>query len=217
MSWQKLTPAIKNKITADWKTAFPAFGIYKPMHLLRRSGPLVVGILLERNSNNDSYKPIFHIHNLSYPFPVVSLGLPSQVPNVYVHVEWHDKQYSDLTNQLKSIAYLPLSGEISLNEIFSGFYSYLQGNKNPYEPNAFRDLALICGWCGNFELVVRVLSDAKNTMTKWPAAVLKQLGGLDEWASKINALANNRRALEMTTIEETTKHRLSDIPATPIK
>jgi hypothetical protein len=43
MTWQTLTPAWKTKITADWSAAFPGLGVYKPLHLLRRAGPLLMG------------------------------------------------------------------------------------------------------------------------------------------------------------------------------
>lgn len=87
MSWKKLTPAIKKRITNDWHRLFPALGVYKPMHLLNRVGPLLIGILLEVKSGNHNYIPTFHVHNLTRPFPVVALGLATTLNREYVHQE----------------------------------------------------------------------------------------------------------------------------------
>ena len=74
---KKLTPAVKRKITLDWHDCFPEMGIYKPLHLLRRVGPLLIGILLERDRTADRYLPTFYVHNLAKHFPVITLTLAS--------------------------------------------------------------------------------------------------------------------------------------------
>lgn len=60
-----LTAAAKKKITLDWSRLFPELGTYRPLHLLRRVGPLLQGIALERTSGNDLYRPMAHIHCLA--------------------------------------------------------------------------------------------------------------------------------------------------------
>lgn len=217
MSWKTLTPAAKKKITADWNTAFTDFGTYKPMHLLRRTGPLLMGVLLEKGASNDFYKPVFHVHNLARAFPVVSLSLPRQVPNEYVHVEWHDSKFPELAKRLVNLAYLPLSGEPTLADILNGFRSYLRKPSTPYEPDAFRDLALICGWAGNRDEIANVLCEAENAMKQWPAAVLKQIGGLEPWLTSIRVAAENQTALKATVAAQIMTHGVGGIPATELK
>ena len=217
MSWKTLTPAAKKKITADWNTTFADFGVYKPMHLLRRTGPLLMGVLLERGSSNDFYKPIFHVHNLARVFPVVSLALPREVPNEYVHVEWHDAKFQEITKRLGELAYMPLSGELALADIVDGFRSYQRKPSMPYEPDAFRDLALICGWCGNRIELANVLRETEKVMKQWPAVVLKQIGGLDHWLSGVRASAENQDELRAITAVQITKHGVGSIPATDLR
>lgn len=217
MSWKTLTPAAKKKITADWNVAFADFGTYKPMHLLRRTGPLIMGVLLEKGANNDFYKPVFHVHNLARAFPVVSLSLPRQVPNEYVHVEWHESKFPEMAKRLVDLAYLPLSGELTLADILNGFRSYLRKPSTPYEPDAFRDLALICGWTGNRAEVANVLREAENAMKQWPAAVLKQIGGLEQWLAAARVAAENQEALKVTVAAQITTHGVGGIPATELR
>jgi hypothetical protein len=216
MSWQILTPSSKKKITADWHAAFPAFGVHKPMHLLRRTGPLLTGVLLERGAGNDSYKPIFHVHNLAHAFPVISLSMPREVPHEYVHVEWHASKFSGLAKRLGELAYLPVSGPLGLNDIIAGFRAYLQKPFSPYEPNTYRDLALICGWCGAQAELSNTLEEAKTAMSAWPAQVLRQIGGLKPWLDSVRACAQDQSGMRSTTASEITKHRLDGIPATEL-
>lgn len=57
----KLTQYLQDKITEDWARLLPGLGIYKPMRLLRRVGPMLTGICLDRDSGNEAYRPTFHV------------------------------------------------------------------------------------------------------------------------------------------------------------
>jgi len=72
-----LTPAVARALTRDWATEFPAFAVWRPLRLLRRLGPWVQGITLERSSAGDDYRPTAHVHALTRDFPVISLTLAS--------------------------------------------------------------------------------------------------------------------------------------------
>src|SRR5262245_52128258 len=70
-----LTKQTKKIITMDWARLFPQLAVRKPMYLLRAVGPLVIVILLERDSANDCYLPIVHVHNLCRSTDVMRLTL----------------------------------------------------------------------------------------------------------------------------------------------
>lgn len=213
MSWTKLTPAAKKKITSDWNEAYSAFGVYKPLHLLRRVGPLLMGIALEKGASNDFYKPIFHVHNLSKAFPVISLSQPKRIPNEYVQVDWHESKYAELAERLKEQAYLPLSGDVTLTEVINGFYCYLQNPLTPFEPDVYKDLAMICGWAGALERAEEVVVESERAMKKWPANVLNQIGGLNAWLEDVRALSHHGAKLTSTCEKEIGSHKLDGIPA----
>lgn len=217
MSWKTFTAADKKTITTDWNAAFPSFGVYKPLHLLRRNGPLLTGILLERGRNNDGYEPIFHVHNLTRPFPTVSLSWPRRIPNEYVHIEWHAGKFPDLARKIGELAYLPLSGDLALSDIVGGGQSYLRTATNRYDIHAHSDLALLAGWCGNQQEVTNALQQAEKIMKQWPPAVLNQIGGLDNWLESVRVLAVDQAKLQATAREQIAVHKLEKIPAGELK
>jgi hypothetical protein len=65
---------VANKITKDWQRELPKLGINRPMSLLRRVGPLLVGVSLEREFGS-RYTPTFHVHFLGKQSPGMLLSL----------------------------------------------------------------------------------------------------------------------------------------------
>lgn len=74
-----LNKSAEKQITADWQREMPSLGIYRPRHLLRRVGLLLVGVLLERDSGRDMYHPMFHVHCMGKALHFVSLTLCTQL------------------------------------------------------------------------------------------------------------------------------------------
>ena len=72
---QRLTKSLEKSIAEDWRQHLTGLAVYQPRHLLRRVGPLHVGVCLDRDSLGDKYKPCFHVHFLGKEFPTVSLTL----------------------------------------------------------------------------------------------------------------------------------------------
>jgi hypothetical protein len=124
MTWKKMTSVDKKRITSDWNQLFPSLGVYKPMHLLNRIGPLLVGILLEVKSGNESYIPTFHVHNLTRPFPVVSLGMKTTLNRQYVHPEWHEKKLKGMALKMKETALITFEGDLKLDTVIDGLGFY---------------------------------------------------------------------------------------------
>ena len=52
----KVTPALKKRISQDWQGCFPGLKIWKPIRLLRRVGPLLIGITLALGSSQYGYQ-----------------------------------------------------------------------------------------------------------------------------------------------------------------
>jgi len=50
-----LTKSAEKQITEDWQREILSLGVYEPRWLLRRVGPLLVGICLDRDSGGTSY------------------------------------------------------------------------------------------------------------------------------------------------------------------
>jgi hypothetical protein len=212
MPWQKLTPAGKKKITADWSAEFPGFGVYKPLYLLRRAGPLLMGIRLQPGSGNEMYRPLFHVHNLARASPNITLSHMRRVANEYVHMEWHESKYPKMVEAIKRLTYLPLSGPVTLAQVLAGLRSYQERPSVPYDPFVFSDMALACGWAGDRAQMEIVLAEAANTMKPWPAAALDPDGGLSQWLVTVRAAAENRQQLQATVAEQIALLKVDKVP-----
>lgn len=196
MGFKKIAPLDKKRITDDWQQLFPSMGIYKPMHLMNRLGPQIVGILLEIKSGSTDYTPKFHVHNLIRSFPTISLSLTTSIDSEYVHLEWHKTKYRELAEKIKKIALIPFDGDLELDKVLFGYIKYLEKPNIPYQPHLYEDMALICGWCGNSDKLNRVLDLAKKEMKKWPQNVLAKIGDLEEWIKTLEKKSNDDVALK---------------------
>ncbi len=182
---KKFSASDKKQITKDWQVLFPDLGIYKPMHLLNRLGPILVGIALEVGSGNSYYKPSFHVHNLCRQFPVVSLTLIADLGKGYVEPSWHEKKHKDLATIMMEKARIPFSGDVSIENVMKAYEDYF---KNPYVGQwvEYEDYALICGWSGNSSKIDHALNIVKSSLKLWPEErYFKHLGGFDNWFASL--------------------------------
>ncbi len=126
-----LTKSVERRITSDWHQEFPSLGMHTLRHLLRRVGPLVVGICLERDSSGVQYKPLFHVHSLTKPFPVVSLTMSEPLRSKRtggqqaIHLRDHADCYKDAAARLSQHARLPLAGNLSLTQVVEAYIEYM--------------------------------------------------------------------------------------------
>lgn len=132
MTIQKtLTKSAEKRITEDWYREIPSLGIYKPRWLLRRIGPLLEGICLDRDSSGDKYKPIFHVHCLGRSDSSISLMLGTQLRSErsggpdFVQVRWHEDKYKEAAGRMVRQALLPLEGDLSLRQLINVYRDYL--------------------------------------------------------------------------------------------
>ena len=120
---------VANKITKDWQRELPKLGINRPMSLLRRVGPLLVGVSLEREIGS-RYTPTFHVHFLGKQSPGMLLSLPtrlryesgprSNLPQEIPSIE-HEAKYKDAAQRLVQQAPLSIEGPISISEVVEAY------------------------------------------------------------------------------------------------
>lgn len=212
MSFKKFTTSDKKRITNDWHQLFPSLGIYKTMHLMNRVGPLIVGLLLETKSGGNDYIPTFHVHNLTRPFPVISLTLASTLNNEYVHLEWHESRYRELAESMRNTALIPFDGNLELRDVLSGYLQYLKKPTIPYQPQLYEDMALICGWCGNYKEMKRILDLARKDISGWPNQVLTRIGNIEEWVEKLEKKSCNKEAFKSICEKQIDELGVNKIP-----
>lgn len=209
-----LTPSAKKQITLDWRSCFPGLGVYRPMHLLRRCGPLLLGILLERDSGNISYRPTFHVHNLAAEFSTITLTLTHQLrtqrtgaPET-IDVKYHQGKYHEAAARLSHQAPLSLRGDLSLSTVLDAYQDFIEWPTTHFEPHLYEDMALLCAWASKEVLARDLVYEAHSTMKRWPSEVLAAIGGLDAWVISLE-----RRLADPDAIHETVAHQIENLRA----
>jgi hypothetical protein len=215
----KLTPTVKRKITRDWLGKFPQYGVYKPMWLLRRAGPILLGIILERNRGNDWYYPIFHLHNLASAFPCVSLTLAHNLKTIktgsreFIEAEFHESKYAEAADRLCHQAPLSCADEIHLSDVLD---LYAKGFENPFlavPTLLYKDIVTILAWAGARKEAREYLDRALIESSQWRPQAIENEGGLDLWRARLEEAINNPDQVRMVVAEEIIKHRLEKIPS----
>ena len=152
----KLTLQIKKQITQDWLKLFPEMVVYKPMWLIKRNGPLLVGVCLERVLGNTAYCPVIHIHNLCRPKGFISLTLWNPLQNkrgTYyqtINVKSHTSSFEDAGKRLRQQSIFPISEKLTLSEILLAYQKYLMLNMqdSKYPIFIYEDIISLRVWCG---------------------------------------------------------------------
>ncbi len=216
MTWKRMTSADKKRITSDWNQLFPSLGVFKPMHLMNRLGPLLVGVLLEVKSGNESYIPTFHVHNLARPFPVVSLGLKTTLNRQYVHLEWHERKYKDMALIMRETALIPLEADLKLETVANGYKTFIERRTDPFLPQTFEDLILVSAWCGSSVEVQKGLELAKSHMKSWPEPVLTGIGGLEAWLKQVEQKAKDKEKLLNVCEQQSVELKVDRLPTRAI-
>jgi len=151
-----LTRPVEKRITDDWLREIPSLGIYRPRHLLRRAGPLLIGICLERDSGGDVYKPMFHVHCLGLNTPTVFLTLFTQLRSDhsggpdFIQVRFHEESYKDAAARMVRQAPLPLAGDVRLALVLEVYREYLATPIGLRQRATLRrDMIVLSAWAGD--------------------------------------------------------------------
>ena len=214
----RLTPSVKNQITRDWNDLFPSLAVYRPMHLLRRVGPVLIGVCLERDSTNEQYRPVAHVHSLCRVFPVVTLSLSSQAHDekmrlLTIRVAEHKESYQSAAVHLREYAYVPIEGELTLADVIQGYWYYLESPTATSKSKCFEDMALICAWHGDTDMSQRVIETAANEMQRWPEQIRRRIDGVHGWATRLASATAEPARVRMTVDQQIKALGLGKVPA----
>lgn len=165
MQTRRLTKSVEKRVTDDWQRHLQSLAVYRPRHLLRRVGPMLIGVCLDRDSGGENYKPCFHVHFLGRPFPVVSLTLCSQLlaksggPD-YIEVRFHEVRYEEAIRRLVEQAPLPVEGPITIPQVLHAYSQYAEtpiGQRQAAD--LFGDCILLLAYFGRTDDARRMLND----------------------------------------------------------
>lgn len=167
-----LTLQDKNIITQDWHSAFPDYSIYKPLHLIKRHGPILFGIYLKPVYGGEHYLPMFHTHSLLREFPVISLSTPMPFLNFKgveesISLLRHTREKEKIINKFKEQVFISACNGISLSVVD---YIYNKTIKSSlYAPmQCIIEHILFHAYMSNNEVLSLKISEHKEFLNNYP-------------------------------------------------
>lgn len=216
----KVDSATAKRVTADWARVYDGFDIWRPLRLMRRIGPVLQGVTLDRSTLGDAYFPTAHIHALTREFPVISLTLGQRLVTASgvqeaIKFSRHSEDYLEASRRLTEQARLSLAAPPSVEEIVGELHAFAvaqQEQGNPPAVNEIEDSILISSAHGNWELVEQGLRLARVLLEKWPKARLPlNFSGADEWLAGLSDKASDPNGLRAIVDGQVVLHKLGNV------
>jgi hypothetical protein len=218
----KLDAATAKRVTADWAGAFPEFDTWKPLRLLRRIGPVVQGITLDRSTLGNEYFPTVHVHALTREFPVVSLTLGQRLigsSGVHESVRFtrHDSDFDSAAQRLESQSNLPLRAWPTIEEIVGAYHGFAVAQKDKEYPpavNEVEDSVLIPAAAGFQDSFATSLRLANELVRVWPTSRLPlDWKGAESWIEGLVNRSQDVAGLSAIVEGQIVIHKLSKVSA----
>ncbi|MEV7395187.1 hypothetical protein [Streptomyces sp. NPDC091215] len=212
--------ATAKQVTADWARVFDGFDIWRPLRLLRRVGPLVQGITLDRSTSGDAYFPTAHIHALTRPFPVVTLALGQRLSSrsgmpEAIRFTDHAAEYLDATRRLDGQARLSLDVPPTVGDVVTELHAFAVTQYRMGWPPAVREIEdsiLISSASGDRDLAEQGLQLARDLVKEWPKHRLPlDWGGEKTWITSLSENADNAEDLRAIVESQIKAHKLAKI------
>jgi len=202
----------KAKITKDWSRYLDGFEIWKPKHLLRCHGPLIMGVCLDSLRDPNAYKPVFHFHNLAYPSDVITLSLsgPLLSRGVYqpVKIQTHSEKLPGIVSQLKKQYPLIESVGLSFNDYLRTISNYLSGKHGTvaaFRPNIYRDIVLLALYCGATDYANDSIIFLYNDLRNRTDYNMRLIGTPEKWKDEMQTINQSNVIATVESQKETHK------------
>ncbi len=201
----------------DWNREFPSLGVYRRMWLMRRAGPLLQGICLDRDSWGDIYKPTFHVHCLGIPSSTIYLSLHTQVRrpktggHTMVQFRFHKQEYLKIAGYLKEQLPVPLDRDLLSADVLKAYQTYMRDNRSLAAHEYHLDMAALHAWCGRTKDALACLDKYKRAATNRAFEVFdEEIEGDPELFFR--RLFEDRAFLQQIVEEQIALHRVEKLP-----
>jgi hypothetical protein len=216
----KVDAATVKRVTKDWASAYSEFDVWRPLRLLRRIGPVLQGVTLDRSTSGDAYFPTVHIHALTREFPVISLALGQRLvtsSGVQEAVKFsrHVEDYPDASRRLAEQAGLSLDVRPTIEDIVRELRAFAvsqQAQGNPPAVNEVEDSVLIPAENGSVGIAEESLQLARDLLDSWPKARLPlNLTSGEKWFDGLVAKVGDADSLCETVDSQIAFHKLANV------
>ncbi|MGW1759206.1 hypothetical protein [Streptomyces mirabilis] len=212
--------ATAKRVTSDWGAALPGFSECRPLRLLRRIGPVVQGVTLDRTTAGDGYFPTAHIHALVREFPVISLTLGQRMVTLSgiqesVSFARHSNEYQSAARRLVAQSRLSLDEPPTISSVVDALYEHVsvqQGRGLPPTVRELEDGVLIAAVAGELSLVESGLRLARQ-MDVWPKSRLPlDRKGSGIWLTGLEEQIADPSVLSDVVEQQIYFHKLVKVP-----
>ncbi|WP_406224238.1 hypothetical protein [Streptomyces canus] len=216
----KMEAATVKRVTKDWAALYPGFDVWRPLRLLRRIGPVLQGVTLDRSTSGDAYFPTVHIHALTREFPVISLTLGQRLVTSSgvqeaVTLSRHGEDYSDAARRLAEQARLSLDLPPTIGDVVRELRTFAvsqQAQGGPPAVNEVEDSVLIPAASGSVDIAVESIQLAQELLGKWPKSRLPiDWTSGDEWLEELSVKAGNVDSLHAVVDGQIAFHKLAKV------
>lgn len=127
-----ITPKELRTIVADWQVELSALSVWKKSWLVRRVGPLAIGVCIDVLGGRLDYRPTAFGTKLFVENSPLSFGTPQywRLRGVAetIKPKFHDRHYRTAVSFLCDHAYAPLYGPVSLEHLVKEYERYVRDN-----------------------------------------------------------------------------------------
>jgi len=211
-----LTKGTERQITEDWQQEIPNLGIYTARRLLKRVGPLLVGICLERDSSGNKYKPMFHVHCLGAEAPAVFLTLFTQLRSArsggpdFIQVRFHEEKYKEAAARMVRQSLLPLDGDLSLDQVIKAYQTYLSSPLGrAYPVSLYRDIIILSAWGGRQAEAMKFLTECLQVGDDTD---FQNMGGRSAFEAECRKLIENPALIQQTVDSQIAALGVGNLP-----
>ncbi len=215
----KLTRLAKRGITADWHSAFPGLGVLRPMTLVRRVGPILEGIILDRTSSGEVYVPIFFVHFLWRSTSVISLDIAQPLgkvrygSSVSIPVSAHEGRWRDAANHLREQTDLPLTGPLHADSVLAMHLRCMEASGGGSTAQ-IEDLATLYAWVGRSAEAHAVISARAAAIALWRPIEGVAVETAEAWRQRNARAIGDPAALVRVVEEQVDLLGAADMPVT---
>lgn len=161
---RRMTVQDKRRILADWGSVFPEMKPHGSTRLVRRNGPILVGVLLDRESSGESYRPTAHAHcllsvdgfpsdritlDLHVPLRTIRTGAVDRIPGT-----GHEQRWREAADRLARASMVDLRRELTCAEIVAAYRNCRESQSWARSlPRMLESMFLIAAYSGDEVLV----------------------------------------------------------------
>jgi hypothetical protein len=204
----------KRRVFSDWAELLPSMKRYKARIMCNRIGPLVVNIYLDMYRSN-KYIPSYSVHNLCQEN--IGFSATMFIQKLGIGPKDHNEKYKDTAKLLIEHAYIPIEGDLHIDEIINIYKKYFL---NPIIINflEFADLALVCGWTRRADKIEYALKTIYDSIQSWKddRYFTAVSGSFENWFKEVEARAWDGDKLNEIYQKELVELKLEKIPVRQI-